>query len=477
MSRTLKVSNLDQAEAHINRLREQQRIFEHQVNDAIAKAKEEVSRVFRSQMKSLQKELEEKQKAHAAQTHHLRTDMQAMHEAHRQGMQQQAESIYKDLSDLKDWAKFTMADVEGHMETLIEEQNVKLDTLDERVNRLYQAESDNEKKAVRMVSDLKSIFLETEKRLDPAKFCPDEWTRLRRRVERLRVDKDMPATVVMGDVLAAMHQLWDLEETIMKAPVRFEILHRMALASAIELLRGMSANRKEDYLVVEGEVINSVEPSLEAEIDYWTRGAYTRLRDHATALRDTLVEEKDSVDMKEEKVQEIAGQIAQAGLQYFELIGLSLQRALASNERARISEELVNALEEQGFQLIRNADGTDAHQYLGGEGEADQREGVFAILRNGIGMEVTLIVHPDETATENKLLFQRNDHSPASEEELRRRTDEIRRIIRSRGYEMAEAATPGSAGDNFFPELAEAAALKKAGLSRQLKTKFGFING
>ncbi|MEI2757334.1 MAG: hypothetical protein V9F46_12875 [Chitinophagaceae bacterium] len=95
-------------------------------------------------------------------------------------------------------------------------------------------------------------------------------------------------------------------------------------------------------------------------------------------------------------------------------------------------------------------------------------------MRNGNGTEISIIIHPDDTLTKNHIVFQRNDDSSLNEGELRRSINEIKGIIEKQGYKMGDVGSPTGTGDNTQYELADANALAKVGIKKELKERLGF---
>jgi len=127
------------------------------------------------------------------------------------------------------------------------------------------------------------------------------------------------------------------------------------------------------------------------------------------------------------------------------------------------------------FSLKKTESGDEAYSYLGNGSEPDHREGVYAVLKNGNGMEVTVIIHPDEMLTKNHIVFHRNGRDNLTRQELERSMAEVRKVIEERGYKMAAPHSPtGTSGDVAIEELADANALKARGISPATKARLGF---
>lgn len=184
------------------------------------------------------------------------------------------------------------------------------------------------------------------------------------------------------------------------------------------------------------------------DVDYWTHGEFTALRQEAEALRRRV--EDDERPLSADELRELLEHRAPA-LQdrLTRLVERAGGRQLASQQRVNLAEAVVRTLEGMtAYEL-------DATTYLGG----DQRDAFFARLvhgnRNTIVVEVAP-AGPDSGASVLRVLSY--DHDTASRTELEERGAGLMRALRGQGF---PAAAPQEEAGTPDPEYADFAALSE----------------
>lgn len=475
MSRAIKISTIEQAEDIANRQSNQINYLQSQMNNVEREAKEAARREAEKRVNALRREMENMEDSFNFQIQGLESDMAEMDKAHRQAMKKQSEEFYKNLTELKDWTEHSINDLEIRVEENFKKQQKQIEQQKQRIEALYQKARDENQKAKLMLRDLKILVAAIGERCNHNKFAEGKWNQLNRRVQNLS-SANVPAVSIISEAMNITNDLWDLEEDVLKAQLKYEVIHNMILNEATELLQTMSKNRTDVYCTdEEGKRLqDETGKDIKLEIDFWTKDDYKKLEERAKDLKNEIETKKEHPKLTEERLKEIREELNLIKQEQNELVKLALKRGFASEERVKISEDIINALEEQGFTLSKLDNGEFAHDYMKGEIIADQREGVFAVLKNGNGMEVSLIIHPDESLTTNHIVFQRNDESNVTPDELRRSIEGVKKIIESKGYKMGDVASPKGTGDNKQVELADPNALAKTGINRNLKEKLGF---
>lgn len=475
MSRAIKISTIQQAEDIANRQSNQLNYLQSQMNNVEREAKEAARREAEKRVNALRREMEKLEDNFNFQIQGLEHDMAEMDKAHRQAMKKQSEEFYNNLTELKDWTEQSINNLETRVEENFERQQKQIDHQKQRIEALYQKERNENQKAKLMLRDLKILVAAIGERCNHNKFAEGKWNQLNRRVQNLS-NANVPAVSIISEAMNITNDLWDLEEDVLKAQLKYEVIHNMILNEATELLQTMSKNRTDVYCTdEEGKRLqDETGKDIKLEIDFWTKDDYMKLEERAKDLKNEIDTKKEHPNLTEERLKEIREELNLIKQEQNELVKLALKRGFASEERVKISEDIINALEEQGFTLSKLDNGEFAHDYMKGEIVADQREGVFAVLKNGNGMEVSLIIHPDESLTTNHIVFQRNDESNVTPDELRRSIEGVKKVIESKGYKMGDVASPKGTGDNKQVELADANALAKTGINKNLKEKLGF---
>jgi hypothetical protein len=469
MSRAIKISTIEQAEDILNRQSNQLRSLEYQLDNVANEAKQEAQRVAEIRVNFLRQDIDIKIEG-------LEGDLAEMDRKHRIALNKQANEFYNNLNKLQDWTSNLIEDLEEKVNGSFKKQQSQIDSVRESVNHLYKKEADEEKKAELMLKDLNLLVAAVGNRTNHAKYAPGKWNQLSERVKRISI-ADVPSSTKISEAVNITNLLWELEEDILKAQLKFEAMHNMVLNEATELLQIMSKNRNELFFTDENgkHLKDEAGNEIKVEIDFWTKGEYGKSEKRASEMKIQLETLKDKPELSEERLKQILAELGEIKATQSKMVILALQRGIASEDRVKISEEIINALMEQGFQINKMQNGNPAHDFLGGELETDQREGVFAILKNPrTGTEISIIIHPDETLTKNQIVFQRNDESSVTQDELRRSIEEVKKIIENKGYKMGSIASPEGTGDNKQFELADANALAKTGIKDNLKEQLGF---
>ncbi len=474
MSRSIKISTIDQAEDYINRQRNQLNSLQSQLSSVSHEAKQAAKHEAEKRVNALRREMESMEDNFNFQIDGLESDLAEMDRNHQQALKHQSDEFYHNLTNLKDWTESTIGGLETKVNKSFEKQQQQIDEQRKSINHLYQKDADENRQAQLMLKDLKLLVSASGQRTHHSKFAEDKWNQLKRRVENIS-KANVPSGSIISEVMNLTNDIWDLEEDVLKAQLKFEVVHNLVLNEATELLQTMAKNRTDVYYKDDAGINMKDEEGkdIKVEIDFWTKDDYKKLEEKANDLKTELETKKDHPNLTEERLKDIRHELNDIKQEQTRLVELALKRGIASEERIKISEEIINALMEQGFSLNTLQNGDPAHNYLKGEMEGDQREGVFAVLKNGVGTEISIIIHPDETLTNNHIVFQRNDESNLTPDELKRSIEGVKQIIEAKGYKMGGVASPQGTGDNKQKELVDANALAKTGINKELKERLG----
>lgn len=462
MSRAIKVSTIEQAESHLNNQSRQIQNLQYQIAQAAAQAREEARREAQKRVAALQSEMYEHIEG-------LQSEMAEMDQKHHEALRQQSIRFQKDLGGLKDWSKEELGKLKVHVDASVAEQR-------RRIDQIYTREADIAKRAKAMVKDLGLLFKAVSGRVNHEKFETVRWERLNRDIVGLEsLANTAEAQIAVASTLT--RDLWNLEEDIREAELKFNALHSVALSEARALLALMERNQNETFFQdADGNTLKDDDgKAVSVQVDYWTNGDYKTLEQQVKEKEARLVSLRDDPALTFEEVLQITSDLKAMEEQQGELLLLAARRGIASQQRRDISEDIVDALEKQAFVVQNTASGDEAYSYLGDGAKPDFREGVYAVLKNGSGMEVTVIIHPDETLTKNHIVFHRNGTDNLNRQELEQSMTEVRKVIEARGYKMAAPHSPaGTNGDIAIEELADANALRSRGISSATKARLGF---
>lgn len=464
MSRAIKVSTIEQAESHLNNQSRQIQNLQYQIAQAAAQAREEARREAQKRVAALQSEMYEHIEG-------LQSEMAEMDQKHHEALKQQGIHFQKDLGGLKDWTKEELGKLKVHVDASVAEQR-------QRIDQIYAREADIAKRAKAMVKDLGLLFKAVSGRVNHRKFETVRWDRLSRDLGVLGRSPD-PAEAQIAEARRLTSELWNLEEDIREAELRFNALHTFAVSEAKSILALMERNRNETFFQdADGNTRKDDDgKAVSVQVDYWTDGEYKTLEQQVKKTEARLVSLREDPALTFEEVLQITSDLKAMEAKQGALVLLAAQLGIASQQRRDISEDIVDALEHQGFTLQTIEGDAPAYSYLGRNGKPEMTEGVYAVLKHGTGIEVTIIVHPDKTGTKNQILFHRNDGANLNPDELERSMAEVRKVIQGLGYAMDTPRAPGDAdGDVQIGELADANALSTVGISPATKARLGLSN-
>ena len=148
----------------------------------------------------------------------------------------------------------------------------------------------------------------------------------------------------------------------------------------------------------------------------------------------------------------------------------AVTKAMLSHDRTVTTLDIVNAMIKQGY-VVKEEEGEDAFDYLGGKEDGDQREGVFAILRQpATGDEVTVVLQPNPDNKNNSIDIQlTNSQQTITEQQLRESIQRIRQEMNQSGYNLGEIEVPADGGNNVIPQMQSRKKLREKGATQRLR--------
>lgn len=465
MSQTIKISNIQQAENYINRQNREIQSLRTQLSQTEAKARlaaqQEATNRINAERQAMNNRLNQ-------EIRNLENKMESEINAEKQAR------IKLDLEQKK-WTSQLVKKLEQNVNTQFKNQQTQIDNVKKLVADLYQQEADNDKKA----NQLLTLATETANRIQSEtlhyKYVPGKLEQIIRSLNTTISSTD-GSQAKQAAARNEITKLLDLEDEITKEKFIFEEIHNKVLIEASTLLKEMAENRRAYPTDENGNKYkdeNNNDVSL--EVDFWSNGKYSVLEQETKKLEQELITNKDTVELDKNRLQIIADRISQIKQEQTELVIETLKKGLASEQRVAVSDEIINAMLQQGWELKLDNNRDECHNYLGGEIPEDQREGVFATLVNG-GSEVTFIINTNENDC-TQVIFQRNDEMQRTEAEFRTSLNEIKTILeRDAGINMGNFNTPTGTGDHRQVELVDPIALAKAGISKETKRKLGFTS-
>ena len=402
----------------------------------------------------------------------MTTRMDKQFDTIRQGMQSMDRSIRADMgrmqSDIYDYIKKTQQWTKENLEIL----NENIVQLGHEVDKRFeqqQAEIDNVRKDIGILFDeikkrqnakseailmAKELLQKINGRIDLSRFAPERWHEINIRVSSLDTVSDDSACIAQAHEICIQAML--AEEEAWKNKLKIDSLAQLASAELKKVLEVVNANRE-----IKASHPDYPEETVNLEADFWTRGQYQKIIEELECIKRTVDNPYDK-DITPEILGGYIKRIAELESISTDLIQKSVERAILSENRVVVTEDIVTALIEQGYEVaIEN--GKEAINYMGGEQENDWREGVYAILEKGTGEKITIIVKPNEDATKNQLIFHRNDNRNITDAEYIASLERIKKEIQRSGHPVGDLQAPADGGNTQIPELRSSESLSKKG--------------
>lgn len=349
--------------------------------------------------------------------------------------------------------------LDSHQHQLNSHQH-QLNSLTTTVNGIldrFNSENQKRKEAVEMA---RAIYEATFKRTDIDRFNPDEAHRVHDRMNRLMTDANS-STATNQAIEAIMNIQW-AEEVAVKRKIIYDAILAQALESLETVLTEVNSNR--EVTVANPENKND---TINIEVDFWNRGEYDEIKKKLEILKTEL-----NAQPSTERIHEITAEVAELEVKATDMVGKAAERSILSENRVIITEDIITALQEQGWQIERTSDGNDEIGYEGGEVDSDWREGVYVYLRSMRGERIVIRVTPTTDNRDNEIAFHRVDNRSLTSNEFMRSLQTLKAQIEKSGHKLGDIHAPkGDGGDARLSEITSSAKLGKKGAAQSIRRK------
>ena len=137
MSRTLKISSLDQAEEHINRQNNQIRNLESRLSGISSRAAQEARQETELRVNELRSEMEDMFDQFSSQVNGLEKGMAKMERDHWQSLQEQTAEFHRHLFELSEWTENSIGQLEENVKKGFKKHEQHIEEQKERLDHLY----------------------------------------------------------------------------------------------------------------------------------------------------------------------------------------------------------------------------------------------------------------------------------------------------------------------------------------------------
>ncbi|MBP1466483.1 hypothetical protein EYB53_012280 [Candidatus Chloroploca sp. M-50] len=269
-------------------------------------------------------------------------------------------------------------------------------------------------------------------------LAPNQLDRLARMIEQAQTNLAQgvaEAAVTMAQ--QAYGSLSDLRLELERLEREWQMWHIRSLETAREILALAQRNRTCPAMDLQANQLD-----IMIEVDYWTQGRLSALEAELNALITQITDTAQPLTTSElRQLAETALPSMHARLE--QTIAQARDAVISSQLRTNIADAVVQAFEEQGFQLQ-----DDTY-----EGE-DQRHGFVAQVSHLDGSKVTVVVTPNDTG-ENNLNIHSYDAQQRPEHELRTRAEAIAKALRQRGLQTGAITSVDDQPDLAYARIDE----------------------
>jgi hypothetical protein len=344
----------------------------------------------------------------------------------------------------------------------LDSHEAQISNLNTKVNDILAQLADESQKRREAVSLALDIQRAAYGRIDMDRFSPKS-DEIKRRIKALQENPNDEGTV--GTAREVILQIQMAEEEALRNKIIYDAIHAEATAMLDKVLEEVNSNR---VIKIDDPTSQDV---FEIETDFWTRGEYKKLQSELEKLKKEL-NQQPSV----ERIKEIVTEVAKAEVLSADMLNQATNKAILSENRVIMVEDIVNALLMQGWRLeIKNDERGDEKEevgYLGGEDcDNDWREGVYAILNSGSGECISIVVRPDENEKNNEIIFHRNDDRNITDKEYIQSLERIKKQIEKSGFKLGNLTAPADGGDTEIPEMTDASRLGSRGAAQTINQR------
>ncbi len=387
--------------------------------------------------------------------------------AHRQRLSRMADQLYGDItfwtrSQLNE-ANKTIDNLSKEVDGRLKDQQKEIDSLQVNIKDIFQKFENEEKRAQELTDFVETLLNVVKQRTPVDRYTPDQLRNVERRLRDL-TNSCNPAASNIATADSILHDVLDMEEEAVRLKIKHDTLVETTRTRIEAVLKVIHQNRR--------ITVDRNECSAEIETNFWTRNGYEAIQKRLERIHCQLKEEAET--LSDDEIGHLLKTVEEENQNALACMQEAIRQAILSQSRAEISLDIVNAMIRQGY-VLKNEDGDEAFDYMGGEIRSDWREGFFAILQDPrTGDEISVMVTPDGNGKDNDIAFHLNGEERIKTE--KQYMEDLRRIreeIKKSGYELGEIEAPDDGGNERMPVLESAESLRDAGAAEQLRKRMG----
>ena len=471
LERQLRSAQDSAASTSMERVREAQRQQTQRMNESITRTNERINALD----ETTRHNLEEMDRRHREQllqlTDRVYEDVNAAQQRLANSVSRQIDHLASDVSDQLQGLDTRIQSQQRDINAINEQMDVLAQGIGEIVADIDQHFERNEQEIAsiqqrfadedanaRAAVDMTRAVMETvEQRTLLDRFAPGyEAQDLRHRIDSL-VQSQNQGAVLTAQAEEAITQIWQVESHATHEKAKHDAMVEITQTQVERVLTVINENREIEQPVEGGE-------PMKVENEFWSEGEFGRLEQELAGLKAEL-EDRYNTKLTKERIEAIARRSAEIESRILQIGAESVAKAILSEARVETVEDIVNAMESKGWTL-KGGEADPQFNYMGGEVDHDWRKGVCAVLENNLGEEITVIVDPDETNSQNRLIVhQETSKTGMTEKKVHEQMQTIQNQMRDLGYELGES----QAGVATIPEMGSAERLGRAHATEQIR--------
>ncbi len=368
-------------------------------------------------------------------------------------LRQDLERGLKHVNNRIDFVNERINTVVDQVNSRFDAQDSRMDNIESNVRGLYDYISDRQQRGRQAAEDARTMAREYMSKYPIRKYVPDaaqDIDNALRNLPTIPEDAIAPALQIIISLQNAARRAVALEAAHLK-------MKEYTDAVIESVLKVVNDNRSFSY--------NDNGEPVDIESDFWSRGRYSEILNEIQRLKSEMNGDPDN-----ERLQQICVKARALDEEAGALRKAAIKKAMESEERIALAENLVSAYIRQGYQVKLNPrTHHDEIGYMGGDEESDWREGVYAIVQGPVGEEITVMVNPVEGSDGNQILFHRNDTRPITEREYIESIRRICDITRKAGYDVGDVKALANCDGKRMPELSDGSNISKKGTAKKVR--------
>jgi len=400
-----KVSYVRIEQREERRLREMETHFRAVQRDLPQRLKD-LQREIQDEAKRQQNRIDERFSSLKQTTDKLRSDMAKAERLNQQRLREtfeKAQREYTNLVSQERAARLQQAAVmRNEYQSLISEERTErqrqIGELQTRVGHIESREAALQEMAEAWFADLRLLQEEIEK-LPHRRFAPGRMSRINALIEQgISNLKNGASQAALVNGQNCYLDLIELRSEVMLQEQLFEQAYQQAWREVKTLTEEINAHRH-------AMLYQNTDEEVEFEVDFWSEGELSQIRQQVAELERQLEEKKDVLTI--EQVNAVENLVVDLRAQMLKAVETAKMSILNSQNCFEVSQIVEETLKAEGFQV------TDAVF----EGE-DQRRAYALKMRNYGGDEVVTIITPSSTQ-EMEYTMQMNFFDRKQDEEMR----------------------------------------------------------